>query len=216
MNTEIFVLGFLNVRALHGYDIQQYLQVTYADYWADILPGSIYNALKKMTKKGWVEVARTEATGHRHRAIYKITPAGKEALRALLLEAWHKRPRTMPGTLYTALMFMDELEKQVVLEAVEQQISALENELLENDRGERVKMESPDAPPYIQIVMANSRAHLQADLEMLKQLKNLLPELPAMPVVLPPLDELKADDESSKRRWHKEKAAEEKGNRETA
>ena len=63
MNTEIFVLGFLKIRPMHGYDIQQYLQLTYADYWADILPGSIYNALKKMTQKGWVEVARHRGDG---------------------------------------------------------------------------------------------------------------------------------------------------------
>ena len=202
MNTEIFVLGFLKIRPMHGYDIQQYLQFTYADYWADILPGSIYNALKKMTKKGWVEVARTEATGHRHRAIYQITEAGKEALKSLLLEAWRKRPRVMPGTLYTALMFVNEVEKQRVIEAVEEQIRALEAELAETNRGEDIKMQSPDAPPYIEIVMANSRAHLQADLEMLRELKKLLPDMPPIPVVLPDLAELKALDNAN---W-KEKA----------
>ena len=203
MNTEIFVLGFLKIRSMHGYDIQQYLQLTYADYWADILPGSIYNALKKMTKKGWVEVARTEATGHRNRAIYQITEAGKEALQTLLLEAWQKRPRVMPGTLYTALMFVSEVDKQDVIEAVDEQIGALEAELTETNRGEELKMQSPDAPPYIQIVMANSRAHLQADLDMLKELKKLLPDLPPIPVVLPDLTELKALVEGSTR---KEKA----------
>lgn len=202
MNTEIFVLGFLNVKPLHGYDIQQYLQLTYADYWADILPGSIYNALKKMTRKGWVEVARTEAVGHRNRAIYKITDAGKKALKGLLLDAWHKPPRVMPGTLYTALMFVNELDKEQVVRAVDEQIRNLEAQLLENDRGEDLKMQSPDAPPYIQIVMANSRAHLRADLDMLKDLKKLLPDLPPLPVGLPDLNELKAQQDT----WRKEKA----------
>ena len=202
MNTEIFVLGFLKIRPMHGYDIQQYLQFTYADYWADILPGSIYNALKKMTQKGWVEVARTEATGHRTRAIYQITEAGEEALQTLLLEAWRKRPRVMPGTLYTALMFVSEVDKQDVVKAVDEQIEALEAELAETNRGEDIKMQSPDAPPYIQIVMANSRAHLQADLNMLRELKKLLPDLPPIPIVLPDLAELKAMNIST---W-KEKA----------
>ncbi len=182
---------------MHGYDIQQYLQLTYADYWADILPGSIYNALKKMTQKGWTQVARTEATGHRTRAIYRITEAGKEALQTLLLEAWHKRPRVMPGTLYTALMFVSEVDKQRVIEAVEEQIVGLEAELAETNRGEELKMQSPDAPPYIQIVMANSRAHLQADLNMLRELRKLLPDLPLIPVVLPDLAELKALSEAN-------------------
>ena len=68
----------------------------------------------------------------------------------------------MPGTLYTALMFVSEVDKQDVIEAVDEQIGALEAELTETNRGEELKMQSPDAPPYIQIVMANSRAHLQA------------------------------------------------------
>ena len=73
---RLILLGMLKIRPLSGYEIQQVLQTSQTDVWAGVLPGSIYHALKKMDKEGLVEVDSLEKTGHRIKAIYKITEKG--------------------------------------------------------------------------------------------------------------------------------------------
>ncbi len=87
MDTRLLVLGLLSMAPMHGYEIKKTMDLTRAAVWAAVLPGSVYHALKTMAAEGLVEVKATEATGHRTRAIYAITPAGRSELKRLLREA---------------------------------------------------------------------------------------------------------------------------------
>lgn len=133
--TRLFVLGFLNVQPLSGYDIQQILQLNDTERWGGVLVGSIYHALKKMEKEELIEVDSIERTGHRQKAIYKITPKGKEHFIELLEKSLEESSAVFPSSLYTALSFVDTLPKEQVIKALERQYDFLENEYVELQKG---------------------------------------------------------------------------------
>lgn len=170
MDTRLMVLGLLSRAPMHGYDIQRALEQSRADVWADILPGSIYHALKKMVAEGLLEVKATEQTGHRTRAIHAITPAGRAELKRLLREAWRTPPRPFPVTLYAAVAFFDVLPREEVREALEALCERVEAEIAQWRRGEQAK---GALPAHLRLAFANARAHLEADLKLLKELRRL-------------------------------------------
>jgi DNA-binding PadR family transcriptional regulator len=176
MNVRLIVLGLLCQRPQHGYELHKWLEVSRTDLWADVLPGSIYHALRQMHKEGLIEVQATEHTGNRSRAIYAITPAGQEAFEQLLSDQWQLPPRSFPVTLYILLTFSDRLPVTVLQEAIQRQIAALEQELGQWREGAAVKTQTNVLPPWGLALFENGRRHLEADLLLLHSLLVYLAE----------------------------------------
>ncbi len=73
---------------MHGYQIRQDALRDQTEWWTDVKPGSLYNALHRMAREGLVEVDRTETPDNSpQRTIYRITTAGRQALIAQRDEA---------------------------------------------------------------------------------------------------------------------------------
>ncbi|HEY8416011.1 MAG TPA: PadR family transcriptional regulator [Thermaerobacter sp.] len=187
--TRLVLLGMLARRPMSGYEIQQYLQLVRIDQWSSILPGSIYHALKKMAAEGLVEVRATEQTGFRTRVIYAITPAGRAEYRRLLREALRTPPRSLPSDFYLTLGFVDDLTREEVVAALDEQIARLEERLRAWNEGEAMKAKATPLPDYVRAAFANGREHMEADLRFLRYLREVLPRTPAGPWQVPPLDE---------------------------
>lgn len=186
---RLWILGLLMKRPMHGYEIKQYLEITRSDQWAGILPGSIYHAIKRMESEGLIEQLALERAGNRTRAVYTITPAGKEEFKRLLAEAWRTPSRTLPSTLYTAITFLDGMPPEEALPAIDQQIAALEQALAEWDEAEAIKARYGD-PAGIQAPMfQNGREHFLADLKLLRAIRERLPRLPQVIWQVPPMEE---------------------------
>ena len=75
------ILYYLNIKPTHGYEIQQFIQMSGIDQWTKIQSGSIYYALTKLEKEKNISVLKEERTGSRIRKIYEITDKGREALK---------------------------------------------------------------------------------------------------------------------------------------
>lgn len=170
MNVRLLVLGLLRAKPMHGYELHHWLETSRADLWADVLPGSIYHALRQMHKEGLVEVQGTEQTGNRSRAIYAITPAGETAFARLLSEGWQTPPRSFPAALYTLLTFSDHLPAPALRAAVQQQIAAVEQELSVWEEGAALKTQAGVLPAWGPALFENGRRHLEADLHLLRSL----------------------------------------------
>lgn len=86
---RLFVLGVLSAAGpLHGHQIRQHAQVDRTEVWADIQPGSLYGALKRLAAEGLIREVRTERQGNRpERTVYEITPEGRRSLSAIRDEA---------------------------------------------------------------------------------------------------------------------------------
>ncbi|SDK99626.1 Transcriptional regulator PadR-like family protein [Lentzea albidocapillata subsp. violacea] len=84
--TRMLVLGVVKlVGEAHGYVVRRELKSWSADSWANVQPGSIYHALKSLTKDGLLEPVGTEESGEGPaRTTYRITAAGEQELDDLL------------------------------------------------------------------------------------------------------------------------------------
>lgn len=191
MVTDIFILGLLTARPLSGYDIQQYLELSAAEHWADVLPGSIYYALNKLERQGFVAVEAVERTGRRERATFRLTDAGHAELRGLLRKALRTPVRVMPSLLYTVLTFIHELDRAEVLDALDAEIARIEVDIKYTRQGEDLKVNAPGAPAYMAAIFANSRAHLEADLALLRHLRATLPDASLQSLFMPSRDDLR-------------------------
>jgi len=73
---EMMILQTLKRKPLHGYALAQYIKQT-SDELLQVEEGSLYPALQRMLKAGWVKAAwGTSSTGRRVR-IYQLTPEGR-------------------------------------------------------------------------------------------------------------------------------------------
>ncbi len=200
MVTRLIVLGLLAMQPMSGYAIQHYLQLNQTDQWADILPGSIYHALKRLAAEGLVTLQSTEQTGNRTKAIYAITPAGTAEFHRLLREAWGTPGLHFPVALYAAATFLDALPRAEVLLAIERHIAALGAELEVWNAGETAKLANlpPQLLEYVRLSFANGREHMDADIRLLRALRELLPTIPRLDVRLPAFDDTAIDNTTDK------------------
>ncbi|WP_075981108.1 PadR family transcriptional regulator [Bacillus massilinigeriensis] len=171
--TRLMVLGLLKKKSMSGYEIQQILQLSEVDRWAGILPGSIYHALKKMEKEGLVEVETMEQTGHRIKAIYRITEEGIEEYRQLLKESLEISSIHLPSTLYTGLSFVQDLPKDVVIEALLKQKDYLIHELERQKQGIEVKRKHIPIDEISELTFQNMYKQYEIQIEMLESLVEL-------------------------------------------
>ena len=88
--TRLLVLGVVQIfQPVHGYDVRRELVSWQAQEWASIKPGSIYNALKSLTREGLLEVVGTDQVGGRpERTTYQLTAEGTKEFRKLLRHEW--------------------------------------------------------------------------------------------------------------------------------
>lgn len=76
---ELAVLGLLHESPLHGYELRKRLNLLFG--WSRLLSyGSLYPALKRMLRNGWITEVTTVSPGvsRRQRIVYQISPAGTE------------------------------------------------------------------------------------------------------------------------------------------
>jgi PadR family transcriptional regulator PadR len=76
---EMMVLQTLRRGPMHGYALAQLIKRT-SDDLLQIEEGSLYPALQRMLKAGWVAAEWGTSTRNRRIRIYKITSAGRKQL----------------------------------------------------------------------------------------------------------------------------------------
>jgi len=85
---ELAVLGLLQESPLHGYELRKRLNLLLG--WTRLLSyGSLYPALKRMLRAGWITEVTTmsSAVSRRQRIVYQITPAGIEYFASEITDA---------------------------------------------------------------------------------------------------------------------------------
>ena len=86
---RLFVLGTFAERGpLHGHALRLVAEEEHIDEWADVTPGAIYGAIKRLAQEGLIAPVRVEREGnYPERQVYEITAEGTEALRDIRAEA---------------------------------------------------------------------------------------------------------------------------------
>lgn len=73
----MMILQTLKRKPLHGYALAQHIKQTSNDL-LQIEEGSLYPALQRMLKEGWVKAAWGVSATNRRVRIYQLTPAGRK------------------------------------------------------------------------------------------------------------------------------------------
>lgn len=86
----MMILGLVRMmQPVHGYDVRRELLSWNADEWANVAPGSIYHALRKLTDEEMLTEVATEQVGARPaRTTYRTTPNGDAEFEELLRRYW--------------------------------------------------------------------------------------------------------------------------------
>jgi DNA-binding PadR family transcriptional regulator len=86
----MMILGLVRwLQPVHGYDVRRELLSWDVESWANIQPGSIYHALRKLSEEGLLEEVGTEQVGSRPaRTSYRCTIKGEQEFEALLRKYW--------------------------------------------------------------------------------------------------------------------------------
>jgi DNA-binding PadR family transcriptional regulator len=113
------ILGLLRMTGpLHGYDVRRELLSWGSAEWANIQPGSIYHALRKMAEEGLLtEVANDKVGARPARISYEITATGEDEFQTLLRSYWW-RTETAKDPFLAAFSFLPALPREEAVAAL--------------------------------------------------------------------------------------------------
>lgn len=134
------ILYFLSIKPTHGYDIQRFIEINGMDQWARIQSGSIYYALNKLEKEGFIYTLREERNGARIRKIYAIKDIGKEELRRVLKEELLKPIGSTESDKFMIYLMFNRLTIEEITIGVKEHIKMLEDKKLWWQKGRELKV----------------------------------------------------------------------------
>ena len=169
MSTRLVLLGLLQDKPLHGYEIKHIIEEHMGD-WTNIAFGSIYFALSKLNEEGFVEKSSEEKVGNRpSRNIYRITEKGKKEFISLLKEIWQKFEREY-YPLDIALAFSQALSKDEVKGYIKKRIEILEEITAHLKEHKKEQLGKEEMPKSAKAVFSHSEHHIKAELNWLNEL----------------------------------------------
>jgi DNA-binding PadR family transcriptional regulator len=134
------ILYYLSVKPTHGYDIQRFVEINGMDQWARIQSGSIYYALNKLEKQGFIYTLREERNGARIRKIYAISDSGKEELKRTLKEELLKPIGSIESDKFMIYIMFNKLTKDEITSGVKEHIKMLEEKKNWWQKGKELKV----------------------------------------------------------------------------
>lgn len=86
---RLFILGSLDERGpMHGHGLRLLAEEEHVDEWADVTPGAIYGAIKRLAAEDLISPLRVEREGnYPERQVYEVTAAGLDSLRVIRADA---------------------------------------------------------------------------------------------------------------------------------
>jgi DNA-binding PadR family transcriptional regulator len=115
----MMILGLVKLmQPVHGYDVRRELLSWNADEWANVAPGSIYHALRKLSEEGLLEEVATEQVGARPaRTTYRTTPKGDSEFEDLLRDYWWRYEQPV-DPFQAAMAFVPALPREEAVQAL--------------------------------------------------------------------------------------------------
>ncbi len=164
-NAELAILSLIAEQPRHGYEIERVIEERGMREWTEVGFSSIYYLLKKLEREGLVKGQLEEAERGPARKVYHLTPAGREALRAGVLDALSV-PRRCYQPLQLGLANLPGITSAEALAALRQYRDGLAARL----EHVRARRESQRPLPYFVDAMFDySVTMVEAELEWIMQ-----------------------------------------------
>ena len=170
-STRLLVLGVVRIfQPIHGYDVRRELLQWRAEEWANVAPGSIYNALKSMTRDGLLEMVGTSQVGARpERTSYRLTVDGQAEYDRLVRDAWWT-VRHPIDTLLPAVSLMTTMPRVEMIAALHSRIDTVKHMQAQSQYAIDNWKASDEKPSHVQEMFRLMSARLGAEIEWAKQL----------------------------------------------
>ena len=177
MSVKMVLLGFLRQGPLHGYELKRIIERNMGD-WTEIAFGSIYFALDRLAREGFVTPSEEAGENRRpSKIVYTITDSGREKYLRLLRESWQTMERKT-SSVDIAVAFIRDLPRPEVCRYLDTRILSLGKALVYLKEHERETMENPYVPPESRYIFSHARYQLEAELAWTKELRAGAEELP--------------------------------------
>lgn len=160
-NAELAILTLVAERPRHGYQVEQVLEQRGMREWTEVGFSSIYYLLKKLERDGLIKGRLEEAQRGPARKVYRLTPAGGEALQCAVLEALSVPQRAYPSVLL-GLASLPAVPVFQALNALQKYRAALaerQTRLQERRRGQQ------PLPYFVDAIFAYSLTLLEAEIK---------------------------------------------------
>ncbi len=169
-NAELAILSLIAEQPRHGYGVEQVIEERGMREWTEIGFSSIYYLLKKLEREGLIEGQLEKAERGPARKVYHLTPAGREALRAGVLNALSV-PRRRYSPLQLGLADLPGIPPGEALAALQEYCDALAARL----EHVQVRRESQRPLPYfVDAMFDHSITMIRAELEWITQFMSQL------------------------------------------
>jgi DNA-binding PadR family transcriptional regulator len=175
--TRLLILGAVRIfQPVHGYFVRRELATWGAQDWAHLNPGSIYNALRSLTREGMLrEVATESAEGRPARTTYALTQDGEHEFLSLLRDALGRVDPFTPDRTITAFSFAFALSREEVIARLESRIAQIDADHRSVPfRTDEIRAD-PETPDHVVELVRLGDAWQQGELrwtrDLLKRLK---------------------------------------------
>lgn len=166
MSTKHAILGLLNQRPMHGYEIKKEFEKSVSFIWS-INIGQLYTLLKKMEKEKEIVKKEVSQKNKPDKLVYKITDKGKSNLRK-----WLSEPVVMRQTkdeFYLKMMFLTEAKKEDAKKYIDEQMDIIKKQLNEFNKIKNTNENNRNK--FISVLLEASIMHFQVDIQWLNLYK---------------------------------------------
>lgn len=172
------MLGTVRIfQPVHGYYVLRELKTWRAEEWASLKPGSVYNALRSLTRDGFLEEVAIDAEGARPaRTTYRLTDDGQSEFVTLVRDALWTVDGSDPGRLMAGLSFMFVLSREEVLASVENRISQIEAHHTQTPFIVATMLEDSGKPRHVREIFELADARLQGEAQWARRLAQRIRE----------------------------------------
>ena len=168
MSVRMVILGLLREKQLYGYEIKHIIEDHMGD-WTSIAFGSIYFALGRLSKEGFIRKVAEEKQGKRpSKSVYEITERGKMEFLLLLRGIW-ENVKHESYDLDLALFFSDALSKKELLQYIKKRIQKSREVLRHIREHKNEQLANKDVPARAEAIFEHTYLHLIAEYKWLKK-----------------------------------------------
>lgn len=123
---QLFILFFFSIKPAHGYEIQRFISLNRMSEWNNIKSGSIYYAIKKLEKDGYIRMIDKPEEGEKKKQIYEITKKGRDILKTMAYNEIGKPLQGATSEKFLLYPIIASLQKEEIIQCIEKHIGELE------------------------------------------------------------------------------------------
>lgn len=137
---KVLILYYLSIKSTHGYEIQKFIQTNHMDRWTKIQSGSIYYALNKLEKQGFIVLKEEIGSGSKARKIYEITDKGRDELKELVKKELDNELFAIGSDKFIIYPVLNTLDKETMISQINNHINKLEDKIAYLEKWQNIKV----------------------------------------------------------------------------